>query len=78
MSDMCAAALGGRLEDAERIDARLAALHKALFVESNPIPVKWAVKEMGLIGGGIRLPLTPLREQYHETVRQAMKLAGVL
>lgn len=78
MREMCAAALRGDREEAERIDARLAALHKALFCESNPIPVKWAVQALGLIRGGIRLPMTPLQEQYHETVRQAMKLAGVV
>jgi 4-hydroxy-tetrahydrodipicolinate synthase len=78
MHEMCAAALRGDREEAERIDARLAALHKALFCEPNPIPVKWAVKELGLIQGGLRLPMTPLQEQYFETVRQAMKLAGVL
>lgn len=78
MHDMCAAALRGDREEAERIDARLAALHKALFCEPNPIPVKWAVQQLGLIEGGIRLPMTPLQEQYYETVRQAMKLVGVL
>src|SRR5690606_2208950 len=78
MREMCAAALRGDREEAERIDARLAALHKALFCEPNPIPVKWAVQQLGLIEGGIRLPMTPLQEQYYETVRQAMKLAGVL
>lgn len=78
MSRMCAAALAGDADEAARIDAELAALHQALFCESNPIPVKWALYEMGLIGEGLRLPLTPLREQYHEVVRQALKLAGVL
>lgn len=78
MHEMCAAALRGEREEAERIDALLAALHKALFVEPNPIPVKWAVAQMGLIDAGIRLPMTPLTEDYHETVRQAMKLAGVI
>jgi 4-hydroxy-tetrahydrodipicolinate synthase len=53
-------------------------LHKNLFVEANPIPVKWALHEMGLIAAGIRLPMTILSEQYHDTVRQAMKSAGVL
>lgn len=76
--EMCAAALRDDREEADRLDARLAALHQALFCESNPIPVKWAVQQLGLIEGGIRLPMTPLQEQYHETVRQAMKLAGVL
>ena len=78
MHEMCAAALSGDREKAAEIDARLAALHKALFVESNPIPVKWAVQQMGLAGPGIRLPMTPLSSRYHETVRQAMKLAGVI
>jgi 4-hydroxy-tetrahydrodipicolinate synthase len=53
-------------------------LHKKLFVESNPIPVKWALKEMGIIEGGIRLPLTPLASEYHEPVRQALRSAGVI
>ena len=78
MHDMCEAAITGDREQAEAIDARLAALHKALFVESNPIPVKWAVHQLGLMGPAIRLPLTPLSEQHHETVRQAMLLADVL
>ena len=53
-------------------------LHKDLFIESNPIPVKWALQAMGLFQGGIRLPLTPLAERHHETVRQAMRAAGVM
>lgn len=78
MHDMCAAALAGDRAEAERINARLAALHKAMFLESNPIPVKWAVHQLGLIPTGIRLPLTPLSTQYHASVRQAMQQAGVL
>lgn len=78
MSEMCAAALAGRRLEAAAIDARLAGLHETLFVEANPIPVKWALYEMGLIPPGIRLPLTPLSERYHDAVRQAMKQAGVL
>ena len=78
MHDMCAAALAGDRAEAERINARLAALHKAMFLESNPIPVKWAVHQLGLIPTGIRLPLTPLSAQYHASVRQAMQQAGVL
>ncbi|MDN5872450.1 MAG: 4-hydroxy-tetrahydrodipicolinate synthase [Nitrococcus sp.] len=78
MHEMCTAALAGNAEQAERIDARLAALHKNLFVETNPIPVKWAVSRLGLAGKGIRLPMTPLSEHHHESVLQAMKLAGVL
>ncbi|MCC5856738.1 MAG: 4-hydroxy-tetrahydrodipicolinate synthase [Ectothiorhodospiraceae bacterium] len=78
MHDMCVAALKGDWETAEAIDARLAALHSALFVESNPIPVKWAVNQLGLSGPTLRLPMTPLSEQHHETVRQALKLAGTM
>jgi 4-hydroxy-tetrahydrodipicolinate synthase len=52
-------------------------LHRHLFCEANPIPVKWAVQQLGLMGGGIRLPLTPLSPQYHELVREAMQQAGV-
>lgn len=78
MHAMCATALAGNSEEAERIDARLAALHKTLFVETNPIPVKWAVQQLGLTGPGIRLPMTPLSEHHHESVLQAMKLACVL
>ncbi|AGM40534.1 dihydrodipicolinate synthase [Spiribacter salinus M19-40] len=78
MHQMCMAALEGDQSEAEAVDARLAALHNALFLESNPIPVKWALSEMGLIGAKLRLPLTPLAEQHHETVRQALKLADAL
>ncbi len=77
MHDMCAAALAGDHDTADALDARLAALHKALFVESSPIPVKWAVGELGLAGPTLRLPLVPLSPEHHETVRQAMKLAEV-
>lgn len=78
MHDLCAAALSGDHAAAKRIDGRLRALHEALFLESNPIPVKWAVAQLGLIPPGIRLPLTPLAEQYQPAVRQAMQQAGVL
>jgi len=78
MHRMCMAALEGDQSEAEAVDARLAALHNALFLESNPIPVKWALSEMGLIGAKMRLPLTPLSEQHYETVRQALKLADAL
>jgi len=77
MRALCDAARAGDRPTAERTDAALRALHRDLFVESNPIPVKWAVGRMGLIGPGIRLPLTPLSEQYHETVRAAMAAAGI-
>ncbi|MEJ2509108.1 MAG: 4-hydroxy-tetrahydrodipicolinate synthase [Gammaproteobacteria bacterium] len=78
MHEMCAAAIAGDRSKAAEINARLMPLHKGLFVEANPIPVKWALHEMGLIPAGIRLPLTPLAEQYHETVRQALSEGGVL
>jgi 4-hydroxy-tetrahydrodipicolinate synthase len=77
MRQMCDAALAGRRSEAERIDATLQGLHRTLFLESNPIPVKWAVQQMGLIGPGIRLPLTPFSDQYHAAVRAAMASAGL-
>jgi len=78
MHDMCAAALAGDRTRAEQLDRKLRALHKDLFIESSPIPVKWALHEMGLIPPGLRLPLTPLAEQYQEPVRDALRQAGVL
>ena len=78
MAEMCAAALQGDREKAERLNQPLLGLHSKLFVESNPIPVKWALMEMGKIPFGIRLPLTILSEQYHDELREAMKQAGVI
>jgi 4-hydroxy-tetrahydrodipicolinate synthase len=78
MARMCAAALAGDAETAAAIDAELAGLHRALFVEPNPIPVKWALAEMGLIDEGIRLPLVPLDPAFHDDVRAAIKAAGLL
>ncbi len=78
MHDLCVAAMAGQRAEAAAIDARLAGLHETLFVEANPIPVKWALYEMGLIPPGIRLPLTVLSERYHDSVRRAMKQAGAL
>jgi 4-hydroxy-tetrahydrodipicolinate synthase len=77
MHKMCTAALAGDRETAESINGRLTGLHRALFIESNPIPVKWALHEMGLIGKGIRLPLTWLSPRYHPAVREAMRQAQV-
>lgn len=77
MHEMCMAALAGNRAEAEAINRRLEALHRDLFVESNPIPVKWALYEMGLIPPGIRLPLTFLSERHHEKVRQALKQAAL-
>ncbi len=77
MAAMCDAALVGNREQAEQLNRPLTGLHKKLFLESNPIPVKWAVHKMGLIPEGIRLPLTPLSEQYHTPLLAAMQQAGV-
>ncbi|WP_214369232.1 4-hydroxy-tetrahydrodipicolinate synthase [Pseudonocardia sp. H11422] len=78
MARMCAAAIAGDAETAAAIDADLAGLHRALFAEPNPIPVKWALAEMGLMEPGIRLPLVPLDEMHHEDVRAALRAAGLL
>jgi 4-hydroxy-tetrahydrodipicolinate synthase len=78
MQAMCKAALAGDADKAHQIDSQLAGLHKNLFLESNPIPVKWALYEMGLIPEGLRLPLTPLSNQYHQPIRDALIQAGVL
>lgn len=73
MHEMCAAALQGDREKACEINQEIAQLHIVLFCESNPIPVKWALLEMGLIGAGIRLPLTPLANEFHARVRKALQ-----
>ncbi len=78
MAEMCEAALAGDRELAESINQRLTGLHSRLFLESSPMPVKWALYEMGLIDAGIRLPLAILEEQHHEPLRHAMRQAGVL
>ena len=75
--DMIIAAIQGDADTALAIDGRLAGLHKALFVQSNPIPVKWAVAEMSLMGKGIRLPLTWLSQACEPVVRAAMHQAGI-
>ena len=77
MHEMCEAARAGDAIRAREINARLLGLHKELFCEANPIPVKWAVARMGLIGDGIRLPLTELSEPMHGRVRAAMAQAGI-
>ncbi len=76
MSEMCAAALAGDVATARERNARLMGLHSRLFVESNPIPVKWALAEMGRIHNELRLPLTPLSPQHHDAVRAALRDAG--
>ncbi len=75
--EMCAAAFAGELARARDINNRLLPLHKQLFIEANPIPVKWAVARMGLMGEGIRLPLTPLAQSCHEPVLAALRHAGI-
>jgi 4-hydroxy-tetrahydrodipicolinate synthase len=76
--EMIMAAIKDDRETASAIDAKLAGLHKNLFIQSNPIPVKWAVAEMGLMGKGIRLPLTWLTEDCFDAVREAMRQAEVI
>jgi 4-hydroxy-tetrahydrodipicolinate synthase len=78
MAEMVAAALAGDAARARELDAPLAGLHRDLFVEANPIPVKWALAQLGLIGSGLRLPLTALSEAHHATVRAAVRAAGAL
>jgi 4-hydroxy-tetrahydrodipicolinate synthase len=78
MSALCRAALAGDVATAREIHMKLLSLHKNLFIEANPIPVKWALQQMGRIEGGIRLPLTPLDERCHDAVRGALREAGIL
>ncbi len=77
MAQLCALALAGKRREAEAIDARLRALNAALFVEPNPIPVKWALYHRGIIEAGIRLPMTPLEARFHAQVHDALEAAGV-
>ena len=78
MADMCRAAVGQDAETAEKIDSRLSDLHRDLFVESNPIPVKWALERMGMIPDGLRLPLTRLIEAHQPVVEAALVKAGLI
>ena len=77
MADMCRAASAGESANAKELDDKLQPLNKALFVESNPIPLKWALAQMGLISPAIRLPLTPYAEENHADMRKAMAHAGI-
>ena len=77
MRQMCAAALVGDVKKARELNLQLLPLHQRLFVEANPIPVKWALGEMGMIEPGLRLPLSPLAEKFHQPVREALHEAGV-
>ena len=78
MHKMIAAAIAGDQQGAHQLDIPLQLLHERLFVQSSPIPVKWALEQMGRIGNGIRLPLTWLETEFHDAVREAMQQAGVI
>ena len=78
MQALCKAAMAGERDEAMRLQKQLLPLHKSLFVESNPIPVKWAVQRMGLCGGELRLPLTPLSKVHHVVVENALKSVGLI
>ena len=77
MHEMCVAAAAGEGLRARALNARLIGLHRQLFCEANPIPVKWAVEQMGYIGKGLRLPLTRLSEPFHGRVLDALRQAGI-
>jgi 4-hydroxy-tetrahydrodipicolinate synthase len=77
MHALCEAAIAGDAQTARAINEKLLGLHQKLFVEANPIPVKWVLQQMGMIKSGIRLPLVPLSAAYHDTLRLAMKNAGI-
>ncbi len=78
MAQICALGLAGKADEARQLNRRIDHLHRDLFVESNPIPVKWALHEMGLIDSGIRLPLTPLSAQYRLRIRESLKAAELV
>jgi 4-hydroxy-tetrahydrodipicolinate synthase len=78
MHELCAAAIRGDVATAIKINDRMLPLHNRLFVEPNPVPVKWAMVQMGLIQAGMRLPLAPLGAEYHDTVKAALRESGVL
>ena len=77
MQEMCAAVFAGDFAKARARNNSLLALHSHLFVEANPIGVKWALQAMGKIGPGIRLPLTPLSSSFHGLLSSAMEQAGI-
>ncbi|MEB0135182.1 4-hydroxy-tetrahydrodipicolinate synthase [Actimicrobium sp. CCC2.4] len=78
MHELCAAAIAGNLAEAIRINNRMMPLNNKLFIEPNPVPLKWAMQEIGLIEAGMRLPLVPLAAEFHAVVRAAMRESGVL
>jgi 4-hydroxy-tetrahydrodipicolinate synthase len=78
MAALCEAAIAGNEEETDRLNELLMPLNRKLFLEANPIPVKWALHRMGMIGEGIRLPLTPLSDKFHNEVEDALRASGVL
>ncbi|MFL1405431.1 4-hydroxy-tetrahydrodipicolinate synthase [Marinobacter sp. M1N3S26] len=78
MSQLCEASIAGNQEESDRLNEILDPLNRKLFLEANPIPVKWALQRMGMMDTGIRLPLTPLSDKFHNEVEEALKAAGVL
>lgn len=78
MAALCEAAIAGDQEETDRLNELLMPLNRKLFLEANPIPVKWALHRMGIIGEGIRLPLTPLSDKFHDEVEEALRASGVL
>ncbi len=78
MAEMCKAAIAGDIATAVALNNKVFPLHQKLFIEPNPVPVKWALAEMGMMPGGIRLPLVPLAAECHDAVRSALREAGVL
>lgn len=78
MAEVCRLAIAGDADQARAVNKTIEVLHSALFVEANPIPVKWALYEMGLMGKGIRLPLTPLAEEYRADLKKALSACGLL
>jgi 4-hydroxy-tetrahydrodipicolinate synthase len=77
MREMCAAVFAGKFEQARALNNQMIGLHKHLFVEANPIPVKWVLQQMGMIGSGIRLPLTPMSSSFNALLLGAMEQAGI-
>ena len=78
MHELCKAAIAGDVKTAMALQMKLLPLHKHLFVEANPIPVKWAMARMGLCGGTLRLPMTPLQQANHSVVENALRQCGLL
>ncbi|EJN05713.1 4-hydroxy-tetrahydrodipicolinate synthase [Herbaspirillum sp. YR522] len=78
LHELCVAAMSGNVARAIELNNKLLPLHNKLFVEPNPVPLKWAMQEVGMIGPGMRLPLAPLGSEFHDTVRAALRESGVL